>query len=147
MVGDAAVSLAVVIAALLIGVTGWLWLDPATSLAIAVVITIGTWNVLSESVNLAMDAVPASVDEHAVETYLRALPGVTDLHDLHIWALSTTSTALTVHLVRPAAAVDDDMLLATADELRLRFGIDHATIQVETGADPDSCRLAPWNVV
>jgi cobalt-zinc-cadmium efflux system protein len=104
MVGDAAVSLGVVVAALLIGWTGMLWLDPAVSLAIAAVILVTTWSLTRDALNLAVDAVPAGIDRHAVEKYLAGLPGVSEVHDLHIWAMSTTETALTVHLVRPSTA-------------------------------------------
>jgi cobalt-zinc-cadmium efflux system protein len=145
MAGDAAVSLGVVIAALLIGRTGWLWLDPAVSLAVAAVILITTWGLTRDALNLALDAVPATIDRHAVEAYLAALPGVTEVHDLHIWAMSTTETALTAHLVRPNAGLDDLLLTDAAHELDRRFGIRHATIQIEAGMH--ECRLAPDHVV
>ena len=145
MAADAGVSLGVVVAALLIGWTGWLWLDPLVSLVIVVVIVIGTWGLLRESVNLAMAAVPAGIDRAAVEGYLAALPGVTAVHDLHIWGLSTTDTALTAHIVRPGCGTDDDLLKRVARELKDRFGIGHATIQVEH--DGQDCGLAPADVV
>jgi cobalt-zinc-cadmium efflux system protein len=145
MVGDAAVSLGVVVAALLIGWTGRLWLDPAVSLAVAAVILATTWSLTRDAVNLALDAVPAGIDRHAVERYLAGLPGVTEVHDLHIWAMSTTETALTVHLVRPNAGLDDDLLNDTCHTLEHRFGIHHATIQIEAGVH--ECRLAPDHVV
>ena len=150
MAGDAAVSLAVVFAALAIMATGWLWIDPVVSLGIAAVITWGTWSVLRESVDLAMDAVPPHLDEAAIEAWLLDLPGVTALHDLHILGFSTTETALTVHLVRPAAG-DAELLLAdlllesAAEGLRARFGIAHATFQLECGDRP--CALAPADVI
>jgi cobalt-zinc-cadmium efflux system protein len=145
MAGDAAVSLGVVIAALLIGWTGWLWLDPAVSIMIAVVILWGSWGLMREALNLALDAVPGGIDRDAVESYLASLPDVSEVHDLHIWAMSTTETALTVHLVRPRTEMDDQFLAETADELEHRFSIHHATIQIETG--DRECHLAPINVV
>src|SRR5260370_941977 len=119
MAADAVVSFGVVIAALAIMATGWLWLDPAVSLVIAVVITVGTWSLLRDSLTLALDAVPAHVDHREVDRYLAGLPGVTDVHDLHIWAMSTTEVAMTVHLVRPGATLDD-CLLARDQHSRIR---------------------------
>ncbi|RMF14108.1 MAG: cation transporter, partial [Candidatus Dadabacteria bacterium] len=107
MAADALVTAGVIAAAILIMWTGWLWLDPALALVVAVVILIGTWGLLRESLDLALDAVPAGIDPEAVQAWLQALPGVTEVHDLHIWPLSTTDTALTVHLVRSADATDD----------------------------------------
>jgi len=145
MVGDAAVSFGVVVAALLIGWTGMLWLDPAVSVAVAVVILVTTWGLTRDALNLAVDAVPAGIDRSAVEKYLAGLPGVTEVHDLHIWAMSTTETALTVHLVRPNAGLDDHLLSDACHTLDHRFGIHHATIQIEAGVH--ECRLAPDHVV
>jgi cobalt-zinc-cadmium efflux system protein len=99
MVADAGVSVGVVLAGLGMRLTGWLWLDPTASLAVVAVIAVGTWGLLRESADLALDAVPEGIDPAAVRDYLRGLPGITELHDLHIWAMSTTETALTVHLV------------------------------------------------
>jgi len=145
MAADAAVSLGVVISALGIGLTGWLWLDPATSLVIAAVITAGTWGLLRDSTRLALAAVPDAIDRPSVETYLAGLPGVIAVHDLHIWPISTTETALTAHLVRPGSGPDDDLLAGAAKTLKERFGIGHATLQVEH--DGAFCRLAPIDVV
>ena len=145
MAADAAVSLGVVVAAAAIGMTGWLWLDPATSLVIAAVITAGTWGLLRDSTRLALAAVPETVDRPLVEQYLASLPGVTAVHDLHIWPISTTETALTAHLVRPGSGHDDEMLDKVAKTLKERFGIGHATVQVEH--DGAFCRLAPADVV
>jgi cobalt-zinc-cadmium efflux system protein len=145
MVGDAVVSLGVVITALLIGWTGWLWLDPAVSIAIAAAILLATFGLTRDALNLALDAVPAGIDRHAVEAYLAALPGVKEVHDLHIWAMSTTETALTAHLVRPNAGLDDQLLSDAGHELERCFGIRHATIQVEAG--DGECHLAPAHVV
>ncbi len=146
MAADAAVSAGVVVAGLAIAATGWLWVDPALSLLIVVIITLGTWGLLRESVDLALHAVPAHIDPRAVGAYLGALPGVTEVHDLHIWGMSTTDVALTAHLVRPAADGEEDedaFLLRASRELRARFGIAHPTIQIERGQGPHSCDLVP----
>ncbi len=147
MMGDAAVSLGVVIAAFAIRLTGWQWLDPAMSLAIGAVIVWGTWGLLRESINLSMDAVPAEIDPHAVESYLANLAGVTAVHDLHIWAMSTTEVALTVHLVMEEQPRNDLFLHEVGDVLRDRFGIGHATTQIECGNCERDCRQAPVHVV
>ena len=147
MVADAAVSLGVVVAAAVIMATGWLWLDPMVSILIAVVITVGTWGLLRDSVNLAMDAVPENIDPHAVEAYLASQPQVSEVHDLHIWGMSTTETALTVHLVRPAGTADDGLLARVRHELHHRFGIGHSTIQIETSDPARPCPQAPAHVV
>jgi cobalt-zinc-cadmium efflux system protein len=144
MAADAAVSFGVVVAALLMLMTGWLWLDPTMSLIIIAIIGAGTWGLLRDSLDLALDAVPAGIDRDAVETYLAALPGVSAVHDVHIWAMSTTETALTVHLVRPGAGTDDSLLADASKVLHERFGIAHATFQIENG---DACHLAPAEVV
>ncbi|PWC33188.1 cation diffusion facilitator family transporter [Azospirillum sp. TSO35-2] len=145
MAADAAVSVGVVVAALAIRVTGWTWLDPVTSIAIALVIVAGTWGLLRDSARLAMDAVPDGIDREGVERYLSGLPGVVAVHDLHIWPISTTETALTAHLVRPGLEQDDQLLQGIATVLKDRFGIGHATVQVEH--DGRCCRLAPADVV
>jgi cobalt-zinc-cadmium efflux system protein len=147
MAADAAVSAGVVVAALLIMATGWQWLDPAASLAIAAVILVGTWSLAREAVDLSLDAVPAGVDRAAVNAYLSRLDGVSEVHDLHIWAMSTTETALTAHLVRPGAALDDHFLADVCAELSRRFAIGHATLQIESGDPAHPCRLAPHEVV
>jgi cobalt-zinc-cadmium efflux system protein len=147
MLGDAAVSAGVVAAAFAINLTGWLWLDPAVSLAIGVVIVWGTWGLLRESINLSMDAVPAEIDPKAVESYLANLGGVTAVHDLHIWAMSTTEVALTVHLVMDEPPRDDSFLLTVSDTLHERFGIGHATTQIESGHCERDCRQAPVHAV
>ena len=136
MAADAAVSAGVVLSGLAIMVTGWTWLDPVTSLVIVAVIAIGTWGLLRDSVVLSLHAVPPSIDPVAVHTLLAAQPGVVALHALHIWPTSTTSTALTVHLCMPAGHPGDAELLRIVGELRDRFGIRHATLQVET--DPEN---------
>jgi cobalt-zinc-cadmium efflux system protein len=145
MVGDAAVSVSVIIIGFAIRATGWHWLDPAISVLIGIVIVWGTWSLLRESVNLAMDAVPAGIDPHAVEAYLAGLAGVQSVHDLHIWGMSTTEVALTAHLVMPQPPKDGKFLHKVSHQLHERFDIGHATIQIEHG-DVD-CHLAPANVV
>jgi len=147
MASDAVVSLGVVLSGLAILATGLWWLDPATSIAVAVVIVIGTWSLLKESIGLALDAVPANIDRDAIERYLGALPGVTEVHDVHIWAMSTTEVAMTAHLVRPGAALDDGLLMDACRELSRRFGVGHATLQVEAGDPAHPCGLAPAEVV
>lgn len=145
MFADAAVSLGVVIAGLVMARTGWLWLDPTIGLAISAAIVGGTWNLLRESLHLAMDAVPQNVSRPEVETYLQGLPGVTAVHDLHIWGMSTTEIALTAHLVKPDAEVDDALLHRVNRELHDRFGIEHTTIQLER--EEGRCGQAPADVV
>jgi len=145
MAADAVVSLGVVVAGLLIVRTGWLWLDPAISLAIGGVIVWGTWSLLRESLHLAMDAVPPGIDPSAVEAYLRSLPGVASVHDLHIWAMSTTEVAMTGHLVKPGVENDDALLRRASRELHDRFGIEHATLQLER--DDGHCGQAADDVV
>ncbi|WP_454917497.1 cation diffusion facilitator family transporter [Xanthobacter sediminis] len=145
MVADAAVSIGVVAAAAVIAFTGWLWLDSVVSLGIAVVIVISTWGLARDSVDLALDGVPSHIDRDGVEAYLSGLPGVSEVHDLHIWGLSTTEVALSAHLVRPGAALDDAFLEQAVDVLKTRFGISHPVLQVEEGKM--ACALAPAEVV
>jgi cobalt-zinc-cadmium efflux system protein len=147
MAADAAVSLGVVVGGVAMARTGWLWIDPALGLVIAGVIAYSTWDLLWHAWELALDAVPRGIDAEAVRVYLAGLEGVDSVHDLHIWALSTTETALTAHLVKPDARVDDDWLAEVCHQLHNRFGIAHATIQVESGQGQQSCRLAPDDVV
>lgn len=142
MAGDAAVSAAVVLAALLIGLTGWLWLDPAISLGIAVVIAWSGLGLLRESVDLSLDSVPSGIDPDAVAAFLAGQADVAALHDLHIWPLSTSRAALTVHLVMRSMPEDDCFLHHLAEELEHRFGIGHATIQLERDGDGRECRLS-----
>jgi cobalt-zinc-cadmium efflux system protein len=146
MASDAAVSVAVVIGAGVIALTGLEWIDPALSLGIVVVIVIGTWGLLRDSVNLALDGVPREIDTAEVRAWLGALPGVQEIHDLHIWAMSTTEIALTAHVIRPANDDGDTFLHTACEGLAVRFNIGHATLQVETDAD-SACRLAPAGVV
>lgn len=145
MAADAGVSLGVLIAALIIGRTGWLWLDPVASIVVAIVVLWSGWGLMRDALHLALDAVPAGISRPAVEAYLMNLPGVTGVHDLHIWGMSTTETALTVHLVRPASQMDDRFLSDAAEELDRRFSIHHSTIQIEAG--DGACRQAPEHVL
>lgn len=147
MAADAAVSAGVVVSGLVIMLTGWSWLDPLVSLGIAALILISTWGLLRDSVNLALDKVPEHVDAGQVQAWLAALPGVAEVHDLHIWALSTTETALTAHLVRPQHGQDDAFLQSLCEGLNQRFAIGHATVQVERGDQEQPCALAPAHVV
>ena len=147
LLADAVVSLAVVAAGGTILLTGWLWLDPAASLGIAVVIIFGTWRLLRDAINLALHGVPPGIDAAEVRERLAAHPGVAAVHDLHIWPMSTTETALTCHLVMPEGHPGDELLAALARELQEHFAIDHATIQVETGDPAHPCKLVPDHVV
>lgn len=144
MAADAAVSLGVVAAAAIIMLTGWLWVDPAVSLGVAAVVLWSGWGLARDSVNLALDAVPRGIDLAEVQRYLAGLDGVAEVHDLHIWAMSTHETALTAHLVRPGGH-DDRFLHVVCEELSARFRIGHATLQIEASAE--ACRLAPADVV
>ena len=146
MASDAAISVTVVIAALVISRTGLFWIDPALSLAISAFIVFGTWGLLRESVDLVLDAAPKGIEVAEVRAWLAERPGVVEVHDLHIWAMSTTETALTAHLIRPDHADGDAFLHETCEGLVRRFRIGHATLQVETDAAA-ACRLAPAEVV
>jgi cobalt-zinc-cadmium efflux system protein len=144
MAADAGVSLGVVVAACVIMLTGWLWVDPAISLCIAAVVLASGWGLAGDSVNLALDGVPKGIELADVKAYLGQLQGVTEVHDLHIWAMSTNETALTAHLVRPGG-YDDSFLHGVCEELSHRFNIHHATLQIEAGSDV--CKLAPAELV
>ena len=146
MAADAAVSAGVVAAGLVIMATGWFWLDPLVSLLIVVVIVWGTWGLLRESTAMSLAAVPSRIDPGAVRAYLTALPGVASIHDLHIWPMSTTETALTAHLVTPAGHPGDGFLTDACRQLGDRFGIGHATLQIELSTTVH-CTLAPDHVV
>jgi cobalt-zinc-cadmium efflux system protein len=147
MAADAAVSLGVVIAGIAMKFTGWTWLDPVTSLLIVAVIFAGTWGLLRDSVRLALQAAPQNVDPVEVRRYFSALSGVTEVHDLHIWAMSTTETALTVHLVMPAGHPGDEFLSSVIAQVERQYHIGHVTIQIETGTSANPCVLAPDHVV
>lgn len=133
MAADAAISAGVVVAAVAIGVTGWLWLDPVTTLIVLAVIVAGTWGLLRDSLDMALDATPRGIDPAKVRDALAALPGVTGVHHLHIWAVSTTETALTAHLV--TATQVPGLLPSASTLLRDQFEIGHATLQIEVGED------------
>jgi len=133
------------VAGAVILVTGWLWVDPLVSLAISAVVVWSTWGLLRESVTMSLQAVPGSIDPAEVRAYLTTLPGVAEVHDLHIWAMSTTETALTCHLVIPTERPPGDFLAKVGEELLARFAIGHPTVQIEVG--DCSCKLAPADVV
>jgi cobalt-zinc-cadmium efflux system protein len=139
MAADAGIALGVVVAGGLIWLTGQSWIDPAVSLLIGGVIVYGTWDLLRDSLNLAMDAVPEGIDLHAVEEHLREYPQVADVHHLHIWGMSTTQTALTVHVVLKGSAIDNALLRAIKDDLEDEFHIGHSTIQFECEAQGVPC--------
>jgi cobalt-zinc-cadmium efflux system protein len=141
MAADAAVSLGVVVAGIAMIYTGWYWLDPVISLIIVAVIIIGTWGLLRESVQLALNAVPAHIEVAAINSYLRQCPGVTDIHDLHIWGMSTTESALTVHLVMPEGYPGDAFMDGVMHALKERFSIQHSTLQIEQGTTSHACVL------
>jgi len=139
MVADAGVSAGVVIAGVAILFTGRLWIDPAVSLFITVIILFGTWGLFRDAFNMAMDAVPRDIDPEAVKAYLSSLPGITGVHDMHIWAMSTTETALTAHLIKPDPKDDDALIEKASKELHGYFGIDHTTLQWERRPSLDQC--------
>ncbi|GAA5508479.1 cation diffusion facilitator family transporter [Novipirellula caenicola] len=142
MAADALLSLGVAVAGVLILYTQWNWIDPATSLLIAVVIFIATTDLLRESMNYALQAVPKKIDLDDVNAYLLRLPGVTAVHDLHVWAMSTTEIALTAHLVKPQLENNDALLKKIAHDLDHEFQISHATVQIESSVDAANCRQA-----
>lgn len=146
MAADAAVSAGVVAAGFLVTQTGWLWLDPATSLVIVAVIIIGTWGLLRSSVAMSLDRVPDGIAPAEVDSALMGLPGVTRVHDLHIWPMSTTEVALTCHLVMPDGCPGDSFLHDASSMLHDQFEIGHSTIQVERN-EHEACVLAPATVV
>ena len=140
MAADALVSLGVVIAGAMFVWTGWAWLDPAISLVIAVVVLLGTWDLLRQSLHLSLDGVPVSITLDRVKNYLTALPNVIEIHDLHVWAMSTSEIALTVHLVVRGGHPGNEFLCRVAEELHDNFTIGHATIQIEL--DNQHCTLS-----
>jgi len=146
MAADAAVSAGVVVAGLGVYYLGFAWIDPVTSLVIAAVIFVGTWGLLIESMNLAIQAVPEHIDPVEVGAYVAELEGVEEVHDLHIWALSTTEVSLTAHLVKPQLADEDEFLCRLKEGLHERFGIGHVTVQIERGSGP-TCAQAPHDQV
>lgn len=147
MAADALVAAGTVAAGALILWTGREWIDPLVSLVISAVIVAGTWSLLRNSVNLSLDAIPMGIDRLAVEAYLRGLPGVEAIHDLHIWGLSTTDVALTVHLVHQKGCDAETLLPRITEDMRQRFAIGHATIQFETVETAVACELRPDHVI
>jgi len=147
MAADAGVSAAVVLGGFIISRTNLFWIDPALSLLVVAVIAIGTWGLLRDSLNLSLDAVPPGIDISAVESYLTSLPGISAVHDLHVWGMSTTKSALTAHLVKPDCKLDDSLLASVQAELHAKFGIEHMTIQLEAGDEDCTCVQEPSHVV
>lgn len=147
MASDAAVSLGVAVAGGVVLLTGWRWLDPLVTLVLALVIIAGTWGLLRDSLRLALQAVPEAIDAAQVRAFLAGLPGVRELHDLHIWAMSTTENALTAHLVMPGGHPGDAFLQTAMHDIEHQFGIHHATLQVELGDANTPCTLASDHVV
>jgi cobalt-zinc-cadmium efflux system protein len=147
MAADTLVTAAVVAVGVVISLTGWLRLDPAVSLFVSAVIVLGTWGLVKSAIGLALDAVPEGVDAAAVRAHLLTAPGVIGLHDLHIWGMSTTETALTCHLVMPGGHPGDAVLSRIAHELQHRHGIAHTTIQIELADTDETCVLTPEHVV
>jgi len=143
MAVDALVSLGVVVAGAAMMITEWYWLDPVISLVIVAVIVINTWSLLRDSVQLALNAVPAHIDVPEVENYLRQCPGVSDVHDLHVWGMSTTECALTVHLAMPEGYPGDVLIDDIIRTLKERYSIQHCTLQVEQGTTDHTCALHP----
>lgn len=141
LITDAAISFGVMIAGIGIMFTGWYWLDPIVCLIIVLIILIGAWGLLRESLHLALNAVPAGIDGVSVEKYLRSCSGVTDIHDLHIWGMSTTESALTVHLVMPDGYPGDAYIHDLTTTLNERFKINHTTVQIELGSCIHKCNL------
>ncbi len=132
MLADAAIAAGVVVTGLLIKLTGAAWLDPVASLVVNALIVWGTWSLLRDALGMSLNAVPPSIEPHEVRRYLETLPDVTRLHDLHIWPMSTTETALSCHLVMPGGGKGDAFLSHTCEELQSRFGICHVTLQIES---------------
>jgi cobalt-zinc-cadmium efflux system protein len=147
MAADALVSLAVVAAGLVMLWTGAAWIDPAASLVVVAVIVVGTWRLARESLDLALHAVPPCIDAESVRRFLASRPGIAEVHDLHIWAMSTVDSALTAHLVMPGGAPGDGFLTELCAELERKFRIGHATLQIETGDPAYPCRLRPEDVI
>ncbi|MFL6643259.1 MAG: cation diffusion facilitator family transporter [Paraburkholderia fungorum] len=141
MAADAGISAAVAISGLVILYTNWTWLDPVMSLLVVAVVVYGTWGLLRDSVRMALDAVPPGVDLQPIRDYLAGQPGVTDVHDLHVWALSTTGNALSAHLVMPAGHPGDESIDAIVITLRERFSMQHATLQVDLGTTEHQCAM------
>ncbi|HEY8038773.1 MAG TPA: cation diffusion facilitator family transporter [Polyangiaceae bacterium] len=147
LASDAVLALGVAVAGGVIVLTGWLWLDPAASIVLAVTILAGTWSLMRKSLNLMLDAVPEGIDPEQVKAFLGALPCVVEVHDLHIWAMSTTETALTAHLVMPESSREPTFLADACRALHAKFDIDHATLQIDPQEAPAPCALASDEIV
>jgi len=147
MVADAAVSLGVVIGALIISYTNWVWIDPSLSLLIAIVITLGTWDLLKKSLGLALQAVPHGIDPVEVKSYLMSLSNVVSVHDIHIWGMSTTEAALTAHIVRSKLDDTTSFLAEATKGLHDKFHIEHPTLQVEEEGETRQCSFESDDVV
>jgi cobalt-zinc-cadmium efflux system protein len=144
LAADAAIALGVVLAGALVKATGWMWLDPVTALGVSALVLFATYGVLKQSLDLALDAVPQGIDATGVRAFLASVPGVLEVHDLHIWAMSTTEAVLTAHLVMGGPSSRDAGLLATIERtLHDRFRIEHSTLQIELPDAPEPCRLKP----
>lgn len=141
MMADAIVSMGVVLVGIALIYTDWYWLDPVVSLLIVLVILLSTWGLLRDSLRLALSAVPANIDVRAVENYLRLCKGVVEVHDLHIWGISTTEGALSAHLVIPEGYPGDAFMDNITDTLKDKFSIQHSTLQMEQGTTEHSCTL------
>jgi cobalt-zinc-cadmium efflux system protein len=148
MLADAVVSVGVVISGFVMLQTGWSWLDPLVSIVVSLIILRGTWGLLKNSMKLALDAVPSGISHADVQKFLQSKKGVSKIHDLHIWGLSTTENALTAHLVMPSGHPGDHFLHHVAEQLEHNFNINHSTIQIEIGDDPNHpCALESDDVV
>ena len=147
MAGDALIAAGVVVAGIAILLTGLVWLDPAVGFVVSATIVYGIWGVIKDAIGLALNAVPEAIDAAAVRAHLGSLPGVREVHDLHIWGMSTTETALTCHLVMPGGHPGDAVLSGIARDLEVRFHIHHATIQIELADSDEVCALTPEHVV
>jgi cobalt-zinc-cadmium efflux system protein len=147
MAADALIAAGVVLAGIAIALTGRPWIDPAVGLIVSATVVYGTWALVKEAMQLALDAVPAGIDASAVRHHLVATAGVAAIHDLHIWGMSTTETALTCHLVMPGGHPGDAALAALARDLEVRFGIQHVTLQIELGDSAEACALTPEHIV
>jgi len=139
LMADALILAGVVISAILIGFTGWEWIDPVVGLAIVLLVLWGTWGLLRDSLTLMMDAIPHYIDHNGVENYLKTYPGVRAIHDLHIWGLSTREVALTAHLVMPSDNLTDADYKKINEQMHERFNIHHVTLQVESGCEEHPC--------
>jgi cobalt-zinc-cadmium efflux system protein len=142
MLADAGISLGVVLSGALIMATGWLWVDPAISIVIALLIVVGTWRLLRDSAALALHGVPRNIDIEEVKSFIKNQPGIAQVHDLHIWAMSTTSIALSAHLLMPAGHPGDGFIHTLTHALAEKFHIDHATLQIETSSNAKDCMLS-----